>query len=125
MEHQRGAGSRIKAECEDGRQDGKARHHGRTGVQQGGQAGRVQDVLLFAQIGAVNDHAGTGHRQRKERLPHGHDPSVQIRKVGPVGDEQIPVAVQCAGQEGYAHGNDQEQQKKGRHHHLVDLFNPR
>jgi len=121
--HQRGTGAGLDAESEHGGHDGQCGHHGCTGIKNRRGHGCLGDILVFAQVGAVHDHAGAGNGQGEEGLSHGHDPGVGVCQVFPLWHEQELVACCRAGQEKYTDSNDDEQHEEGGHHDLVDLFN--
>ena len=64
-----------------------------------------------------------GDGEAEEGLPQRKDPGGGICQGFPARDEQVLVALNGAGQEGHAHGHEDEEDEEGRHEHLVDALN--
>ena len=121
LEQQRRAARRIEAEREHGREDGQAGQHGHGQVGQHHGEGGARNVLLLAEVAAVDGHAAHAERELEEGQPQRLEQHLAIN-TGKIGQEQEAHALHGAGQHQGGDGHQHQQAEQQRHQALGDGF---
>ena len=125
-EHQSGtAAVELAARGCHGRDDDKRCQHGGKRVKQRDLPCRADDVLVVAQVGAVNQCAVAREGQREKRLTERVYPSLLLADGFRVDAEHVAVPLGCARLEEHIHRKPQKQQEKQRHHDFIGFFDAR
>ena len=106
-----------------GRDDHAGGHQGGDGIEDRGADSHMDDILFFAQVRTVNDHAAAGDGQGEEGLSHCPDPGHGVSQGFPLGCEHEPIALRRAGQESDPDCQHQENEEKYGHHDLIAFLN--
>lgn len=122
-EDQVGAGVRLDAEAEAGREDDQARTDGHEGVQPADADGFSAQGVIPGHEAAEDLHAGNAQAQGEEGLVHGGGDDLAdalLRGAAEIRQQIEGETLAGAGQRNAAHHQHHDQQKQARHHPFAD-----
>ncbi len=84
-------------------------------VQQGDGGAHARQAVVFAQVGAVDQHGAHAQREREERLAHGAEQQAGVRQLAEVGDQVGFQAIGGAGLHQNVENQPEQNDKQQRH----------